>query len=95
MRASRVTLICGKRVHIRTTNRARRFARESARVCFEDEWQPMRSRRCANERCACVNSNPSFAGFRERHDRASRLDTDLGDALDIIERLNHYSCLYR
>lgn len=56
---------------------------------FEDDWQPMRSRRCANERCACVNSNPSFVGFRERHDRVSRLDIDLGDTLDIIERLNH------
>jgi len=29
------------RMYIRTTNRARRFAGESARVCFEDEWHAL------------------------------------------------------
>lgn len=44
----RALLSCGKRTN-RARARAQRFASESARVCFEDEWQPMRSRRCANE----------------------------------------------
>lgn len=85
MRASRATLSCGKRACV-CANRARRFASESARVCFEDEWQPMRSRHCANERCARAKSNPSFAEFREVTIDSRGLGTDLGDTLiDIIK----------
>jgi len=73
------------RMYLRTTNRARRFARESARVCFENKWQPMRSRRCANEHCACAKSYPSFADFREVTIDSRSLGTDLEDTVNIIK----------
>lgn len=69
MRASRATSRVVGSVRARTTDRAQRLASESARVCFEDEWQPVRSRRCANERCARAKSNRSVAEISRGHDR--------------------------
>lgn len=64
MRASRVMLTCEKRtrvfvcvcVHTYVGRIARRFASESARVCFQDEWQPTRSRHSTNEHSCQVEN---------------------------------------
>lgn len=73
-------------VRARTADRAQRFASESARVCFQDEWQPVRSRRCVNECCA-AKSNPSVVEFRKI--TIESVSMQIWTHWSILSRLNH------